>query len=65
MARASTLGVRAILDEIIVRSGFAAYLEAMADGASRRQNVAELFRRGRAPSTPNMVRADSANSSNA
>jgi DNA helicase-2/ATP-dependent DNA helicase PcrA len=43
MARASTLGVRAILDDIIVRSGFAAYLEAMADGATRRQNVAELL----------------------
>jgi DNA helicase II / ATP-dependent DNA helicase PcrA len=43
MARASTLGVRAILDDIIVRSGFAAYLEAMADGAARRQNVAELL----------------------
>ncbi|MEA2680021.1 MAG: ATP-dependent helicase UvrD/PcrA [Candidatus Binataceae bacterium] len=43
MARANTLGVRAILDDIIVRSGFAAYLEAMADGAARRQNVAELL----------------------
>jgi DNA helicase II / ATP-dependent DNA helicase PcrA len=43
MARASTLGVRAILDDIIVRSGFAAYLEAMADGTTRRQNVAELL----------------------
>jgi DNA helicase II / ATP-dependent DNA helicase PcrA len=43
MARASTLGVRAILDDIIVRSGFAAYLEAMADGAARRQNVSELL----------------------
>jgi len=43
MARASTLGVRAMLDDIIVRSGFAAYLEAMADGAARRQNVAELL----------------------
>ena len=43
MARASTLGVRAMLDDIIVRSGFAAYLDAMADGAGRRQNVAELL----------------------
>jgi DNA helicase-2/ATP-dependent DNA helicase PcrA len=43
MARASTLGVRAMLDDIIVRTGFAAYLEAMVDGASRRQNVAELL----------------------
>jgi DNA helicase-2/ATP-dependent DNA helicase PcrA len=43
MARANTLGVRAMLDDIIVRSGFAAYLDAMADGAGRRQNVAELL----------------------
>ena len=43
MARASTLGVRTMLDDIIVRSGFAAYLDAMADGAARRQNVAELL----------------------
>ena len=43
MPRSSTLGVRAILDDIIVRSGFAAHLEAMIDGATRRQNVAELL----------------------
>ena len=43
MARTSTLGVRAILDDIIVRSGFAAHLEAMIDGAGRRQNVAEML----------------------
>jgi DNA helicase-2/ATP-dependent DNA helicase PcrA len=43
MARASTLGVRAMLDDIIVRSGFAAYLEGLPDGATRRQNVAELL----------------------
>jgi DNA helicase-2/ATP-dependent DNA helicase PcrA len=43
MGRASVLSVRAILDDIIVRSGFAAYLDAMADGATRRQNVAELL----------------------
>ena len=43
MARASSLGVRAILDDIIVRSGFAAHLEGMIDGANRRQNVAELL----------------------
>jgi DNA helicase-2/ATP-dependent DNA helicase PcrA len=43
MARVSTLGVRAILDDIIVRSGFAAHLEGMIDGASRRQNVAEML----------------------
>jgi DNA helicase II / ATP-dependent DNA helicase PcrA len=43
MARASTLGVREILDDIIVRSGFAAHLEGMIDGAGRRQNVAEML----------------------
>ena len=43
IARASNLGVRAILDDIIVHSGFAAHLEGMIDGASRRQNVAELL----------------------
>ena len=43
IARAGTLGVRAILDDIIVRSGFAAHLESMADGANRRQNVAEML----------------------
>jgi DNA helicase II / ATP-dependent DNA helicase PcrA len=43
MARVGTIGVRALLDDIIVRSGFAAHLEAMVDGAARRQNVAELL----------------------
>ena len=43
MARASELGVRAILDDIIVRSGFAAHLEGMIDGTTRRQNVAEML----------------------
>ncbi|MBF6561355.1 MAG: UvrD-helicase domain-containing protein [Candidatus Binataceae bacterium] len=43
IARHATLGVRALLDDIIVRSGFAAHLEAMIDGATRRQNVAELL----------------------
>jgi len=42
-ARASSLGVRALLDDIIVRSGFAAHLDTMIDGATRRQNVAELL----------------------
>jgi ATP-dependent DNA helicase UvrD/PcrA len=43
MARVSTLGVRAILDDIIVRSGFAAHLESLVDSSERRQNVAELL----------------------
>ena len=42
-ARASTVEVRAILDDIIVRSGFAAHLDGMIDGIERRQNVAELL----------------------
>jgi len=41
--RIEGLGVRPILDEIIIRSGFEGHLEAMADGATRRQNVAELL----------------------
>jgi DNA helicase-2/ATP-dependent DNA helicase PcrA len=43
MARVSTLAVRALLDEVIVHSGFSAYLEGLADGTARRQNVAELL----------------------
>ncbi|HTQ25805.1 MAG TPA: UvrD-helicase domain-containing protein [Candidatus Binataceae bacterium] len=35
--------VRAILDEVIERAGFLAYLDAMPDGAARRQNVAEML----------------------
>ena len=37
------MSVRGILDEIIVRSGFISYLEGLADGQQRRQNVAELL----------------------
>jgi DNA helicase-2/ATP-dependent DNA helicase PcrA len=43
MARAATVTVRALLEEVIVHSGFAAYLEGLADGAARRQNVAEMI----------------------
>ncbi|HXZ86990.1 MAG TPA: UvrD-helicase domain-containing protein [Candidatus Binataceae bacterium] len=43
MARASALTVRALLDGIIAHSGFSAYLDGLADGAARRQNVAELL----------------------
>ncbi len=42
-ARAPEMKVGAILDEVIARSGFLAYLEGLADGADRRQNVAELL----------------------
>src|SRR5579863_1002232 len=41
--RAPTMKVRAILDEVIGRAGFLAYLDAMPDGATRRQNVAEML----------------------
>ena len=41
--RAPAMKVRAILDEIIARAGFIGYLEAMPDGAVRRQNVAEML----------------------
>ncbi|HLK85594.1 MAG TPA: UvrD-helicase domain-containing protein [Candidatus Binataceae bacterium] len=41
--RAPTMKVRAILDQVIERAGFVGYLDAMADGAARRQNVAEML----------------------
>ena len=40
--RAPTLGVRALLDEIITQSGYLGWLDTQADGAARRQNLAEL-----------------------
>jgi DNA helicase-2/ATP-dependent DNA helicase PcrA len=43
MGRVDSLTVRALLDEVIVHSGFSGYLEAMVDGTARRQNVAELL----------------------
>ena len=48
MARAGTMSVGGILDEIIARSGFAGYLDSLPDGAPRRQNVAELLAAARA-----------------
>jgi DNA helicase-2/ATP-dependent DNA helicase PcrA len=41
--RAPSMKVRAILDEVIARAGFLGYLDAMPDGAARRQNVAEML----------------------
>ena len=41
--RAPAMKVRAILDEVIARAGFLSYLDAMQDGAARRQNVAEML----------------------
>lgn len=42
-ARSPTMKVRAILDEVIARAGFLAYLAGMQDEATRRQNVAEML----------------------
>ena len=42
-ARASTLSVRAILDEVIASSGFEAYVSGLEDADARRQNVAEML----------------------
>src|SRR6266446_2405467 len=41
--RVSGLTVRAILDEVLIRSGFAGYLEGLTDGQARRENVAEML----------------------
>ncbi len=43
IARVNSLGVRAILDDVILRSGFADHLKEMIDGANRSQNVAEML----------------------
>ena len=43
MGRAATSSVRPILDEIVARSGFEAYLTGMADGSDRLRNMAELL----------------------
>jgi DNA helicase II / ATP-dependent DNA helicase PcrA len=42
-ARASSLPVRALLEEVIAGSGFEAYLAGLEDAEMRRQNVAELL----------------------
>jgi ATP-dependent DNA helicase UvrD/PcrA len=43
MEKAQTSTVRALLDEIILRAGFMSYVDAMADGADRRENVQEML----------------------
>jgi DNA helicase-2/ATP-dependent DNA helicase PcrA len=43
MNRAATMSVRAVLDEVVTRTDFAAYLEGLADGVARRQNLAEML----------------------
>jgi len=43
IGRASTMAVRQLLDEVIEKTDFMSYLGAMADGAARQQNVAELM----------------------
>jgi len=42
-ARAPEMKVGGMLDEVIARSGFLAYVEGLTDGVDRRQNVAELL----------------------
>ncbi len=41
--RAPRLGVRALLDEVIARSGYLEWLDPQSDGSVRRQNLAELL----------------------
>jgi ATP-dependent DNA helicase UvrD/PcrA len=41
--RTPDMTVRQVLDEVIMRSGFLSYLDGLADGTARRQNVAELL----------------------
>jgi DNA helicase-2/ATP-dependent DNA helicase PcrA len=41
--RAQSAPVRAILDEVIAESDYLVYLDTLADGSARRQNVAELL----------------------
>ncbi|HJU28278.1 MAG TPA: UvrD-helicase domain-containing protein [Candidatus Binataceae bacterium] len=43
MGRAASAKVRAILDEVIARSGFEPYLTGLADGSARLQSVAEML----------------------
>ncbi|HYA36257.1 MAG TPA: 3'-5' exonuclease, partial [Candidatus Binataceae bacterium] len=42
MHRAPSIGVREILEQVIAHSGYIQHLEGLADGAARKQNVAEL-----------------------
>src|SRR6266851_4300192 len=43
MVRAPDLSVRAIVDEVVKRSGFDAYLDALPDAPARKQNLAEML----------------------
>src|SRR5258705_324691 len=43
MVRAPDLSVRAILDEVVTRSRFEAYLDTLADAPTRKQNLAEML----------------------
>jgi DNA helicase-2/ATP-dependent DNA helicase PcrA len=42
-ARAASMSVRALLEEVISGSGFEAYIDGLADADARRQNVGELL----------------------
>jgi ATP-dependent DNA helicase UvrD/PcrA len=41
--RSAQMSVRATLDEVLLRSGFLSYLDGLADGLARRQNVQEML----------------------
>jgi ATP-dependent DNA helicase UvrD/PcrA len=43
IGRAAAMSVRAILDEVVTWTDFAGYLEGLADGVTRRQNLAEML----------------------
>ena len=43
MARAAQVSVRGIVEEVVAHSGFEAYLDTLADGPARRQNLTEML----------------------
>src|SRR5712664_1081834 len=43
MVRASDLSVRAIVEEVVTRSGFGPYLDTLPDAPARKQNLAEML----------------------
>jgi DNA helicase-2/ATP-dependent DNA helicase PcrA len=43
MVRAPDLSVRAIVEEVVTRSGFAPYLDTLPDAPARKQNLAEML----------------------
>ena len=63
-ARASPIGVRGIIDEVIVRSGFAPYLDTLDDASMRNQNLAEMLAAASAFDADQVRRRSRLNSSN-